>query len=233
MALPTPRDFEETLQAPPNTLRRQRVTVGTNLRGIQLASWGATQYDVTIETKRRRERRQQPGAENVPPGEAPVAEPATTALVRAPREISENRRQRNIKIVKAFAARHLEPKEVRWFYDGEARLVVVGPAGPDQTWECDALGKTWAVTLRSVGTSESLLLTNNDHNDPALINIAIRHAIEHSRLGFVASAGGGGSIKYLREGSERALTAGPGEHARRCNKKRDISRTSLPINLHF
>ena len=208
MALPTQRDFEETLQAPPNTLRRQRVTVGTNLRGIDLASWGATQYDVTIETKRRRERRQQPGAENVPPGEAPVAAPATTALVpaAAPREISENRRQRNIKIVKAFAARHLEPKEVRWFYDGEARLVVVGPAGPDQTWECDALGKTWAVTLRCVGKTESLLLPNKD---PALINIAVRHAIERSRLGFVASAGGGGSIKYLREGSERALTAGP------------------------
>ena len=211
MALPTPRDFEETLQAPPNTLRRQRVTVGTNLRGINLASWGATQYDVTIETKRRRERRQQPGAENVPPGEAPVAAPATTALVpaAAPREISENRRQRNIKIVKAFAARHLEPKEVRWFYDGEARLVVVGPAGPDQTWECDALGKSWAVTLRCVGKTESLLLGTPDAPDPALINIAIRHAIERSRLGFVASAGGGGSIKYLREGSERALTAGP------------------------
>ena len=63
MALPTQRDFEETLQAPPNTLRRQRVTVGTNLRGINLASWGATQYDVTIETKRRRERTQQPGRE--------------------------------------------------------------------------------------------------------------------------------------------------------------------------
>ena len=81
MALPTPRDFEETLQAPPNTLRRQRVTVGTNLRGINLASWGATQYDVTIETKRRRERRQQPGAENVPPGEAPVAAPAMAYTV--------------------------------------------------------------------------------------------------------------------------------------------------------
>ena len=62
------------------------------------------------------------------------------------------------------------------------------------------------MTLRCVGTTESLLLPNND---PALINIAIRHAIERSRLGFVASAGGGGSIKYLREGSERALTAGP------------------------
>ena len=78
MALPTQRDFEETLQAQPNTLRRQRVTVGTNLRGINLASWGATQYDVTIKTKRRHERTQQPGAENVPPGEAPVAAPAPT-----------------------------------------------------------------------------------------------------------------------------------------------------------
>ena len=123
MALPTQTDFEETLQAPPNTLRRQRVTVGTNLRGIELAPWDATQYDVTIETKRRRDRRQQPGAENVPPGEAPVAAPATTALVPAEtkREISENRRQRNMKIVKAFAARYLDDRGVRWCYDGEAR----------------------------------------------------------------------------------------------------------------
>ena len=116
MAHPTQRDFEETLQAPPNTLRRQRAVVGTNLRGIELAPWDATQYDVTIETKRRRERRQQPGAENVPPGEAPVAAPATTALVPAEtkREISENRRQRNMKIVKAFAARYLDPRGMRW-----------------------------------------------------------------------------------------------------------------------
>ncbi len=206
MAPPTQRDFEETLQAPPNTLRRQRVTVGTNLRGIELAPWDATQYDVTIETKRRRERRQQPGAENVPPGEAPVAAPATTALVPAAREISENRRQRNMKIVKAFAARYLDPRGMRWCYDSESRFVVVGKGGDDATFECDALGKTWAVTLRAVGTTKSLLPPNND---PALINIALRNAIEGSRLGFVASAGGGGSTKYLREGSERALTAGP------------------------
>ena len=207
-ALPTESDFHERLQAPPNTNRRQRVTVGTNLRGIDVAPWGATQYDVTIKTKRRHERTQQPGAENVPPGEAPVAAPATTALVpaAAPREISENRRQRNTKIVKAMAARHLDPRDIRWCYDGEARLVVVGQGGPDQTFECDALGKTWAVTLRSVGTTQSLLLPNDD---PALINIAFRNAIERSRRGFVASAGGGASIKYLREGSERALTAGP------------------------
>ena len=69
--------------------------------------------------------------------------------------------------------------------DGEARLVVVGPGGPDATFECDALGKTWAVTLRCVGKSESRLLP---HADPARINIAVPPALA-AVVGFISHFG--------------------------------------------